>query len=197
MGGPDRLILASASPRRRDLLASIGVVPDAVRPADIDETPRKAELPRPYALRLAREKAAAAAEPGALVLAADTVVAAGRRILGKPADEAEAHAFLSLLSGRRHRVATGVALRFGDREWTRLVETQVKVKRLSDAEISAYLRSGEWCGKAGGYAIQGIAAGFVPSINGSYTNVVGLPLAETANLLAGAGWPVTWEGPAA
>lgn len=202
MGGPERLtparlILASASPRRRDLLASVGVVPDEVRPADIDETPRKGELPRPYALRLAREKAASAAEPGALVLAADTVVSAGRRILGKPEDEAEAHAFLTLLSGRRHRVATGVALRLGDREWTRLVETQVKIKRLSDAEISAYLRSGEWRGKAGGYAIQGIAAGFVPSINGSYTNVVGLPLAETANLLAGAGWPVTWEGPAA
>ncbi len=202
MGGParlipDRLILASASPRRRDLLASVGVAPDEVRPADIDETPRKGELPRPYALRLAREKAAAVAEPGALVLAADTVVSAGRRILGKPEDEAEAHAFLTLLSGRRHRVATGVALRLADREWTRLVETQVKIKRLSDAEISAYLRSGEWRGKAGGYAIQGIAAGFVPSINGSYTNVVGLPLAETANLLAGAGWPVTWEGPAA
>ncbi|SDW29170.1 septum formation protein [Albimonas donghaensis] len=193
-----RLVLASASPRRRDLLASIGVVPDAVLPADIDETPRRTELPRPYAQRLAREKAAAvAARPeatGALVLAADTVVAAGRRILGKPENEAEAHAFLTLLSGRRHRVATGVALRLGDREWTRLVETQVRFKRLSDAEISAYLRSGEWRGKAGGYAIQGIGAAFVPAINGSYTNVVGLPLTETAGLLAGAGLTVTYEG---
>ncbi|SFJ19561.1 Maf family protein [Albimonas pacifica] len=194
--GP-RLVLGSASPRRLALLASIGVVPDAVIPADIDETPKKDEEPRPYALRLAREKAkAVAAGLGGddAVLAADTVVAAGRRILGKPQDEAEAYGFLSLLSGRRHRVITGVALRRGGREWTRRVETQVRFKRLSDAEISAYLRSGEWRGKAGGYAIQGIGAGFVPAINGSYTNVVGLPLVEVANLLQGAGVPVTWEG---
>jgi septum formation protein len=190
-----RLILGSASPRRRDLLAQIGVTPDAIAPADIDETPRKGELPRRYAERLATEKArTVAAGPDELVLTADTVVSAGRRILGKPADAAEAEAFLRLLSGRRHRVATAVALRRGDRLWARLVETQVKLKYLSDAEIAAYLRSGEWRGKAGGYAIQGIAAAFVPWIGGSYTAVVGLPLTETANLLIGAGYPISYEG---
>ncbi|MGM0584132.1 MAG: Maf family protein [Pseudomonadota bacterium] len=191
-----RLILGSASPRRRDLLAAVGVAPDAIRPAEIDETPRRGELPRLYAERLAREKAEAIAkaEPGALVLAADTVVAAGRRILGKPETEDEARGFLALLSGRRHRVITAVALRRDAREWTRRVETQVKMKRLSEGEIAAYLRSGEWRGKAGGYAIQGIGAAFVPAINGSYTNVVGLPLTETLGLLAGAGYPVTYDG---
>jgi septum formation protein len=190
-----RLILGSASPRRRDLLAQIGVTPDAIAPADIDETPRKDELPRRYAERLAAEKArAVAADPDDLVLTADTVVSAGRRILGKPADAAEAEAFLRLLSGRRHRVATAIVLRRGDRLWARLVETQVKLKRLSDAEIAAYLASGEWRGKAGGYAIQGIAGAFVPWIGGSYTAVVGLPLTETANLLIGAGYPVSYEG---
>ncbi|MDF2233138.1 Maf family protein [Albimonas sp. CAU 1670] len=202
MRAAPRLVLGSASPRRLALLASIGVVPDAVLPADIDETPARDEEPRRYALRLARQKAAAVTEAlplgdDAAVLAADTVVAAGRRILGKPADEAEAYRFLALLSGRRHRVITGVALRRGAREWTRRVETQVRFKRLSQDEISAYLRSGEWRGKAGGYAIQGIGAGFIPAINGSYTNVVGLPLTEVANLLQGAGVPVTWEGPPA
>jgi septum formation protein len=190
-----RLILGSASPRRRDLLAQIGVTPDAIAPADIDETPRKGELPRRYAERLAAEKAqAVAAAPDDLVLTADTVVSAGRRILGKPADAAEAEAFLRLLSGRRHRVATAVALRLGERQWLRLVETQVKIKRLSDAEIAAYLACGEWRGKAGGYAIQGIAGAFVPWIGGSYSAVVGLPLTETANLLIGAGYPVSYEG---
>jgi septum formation protein len=190
-----RLILASASPRRLALLAGIGVRPDAVIPADIDETPRKAELPRPYALRLAQEKAAvvASAQPQALVLAADTVVSVGRRILGKPADPAEAERFLRLLSGRRHRVTTGVCLRLGLRAWSRRVETAVRFKRLSDAEIAAYVASGEWQGKAGGYAIQGIAAAFVPWLSGSYTNVVGLPLTETAGLLAGAGYPVPYR----
>ena len=186
-----RLILASASPRRRDLLAQIGAEPDAVAPADIDETPRDGELPRAYALRLAEEKAAAtAARPdaaGAAVLAADTVVSAGRRILGKPGDAAEAERFLRLLSGRRHRVTTGVALRFGGHVWRRRVETQVRFKRLSDAEIAAYLAAGEWRGKAGGYAIQGIGGAFVPAINGSYSNVVGLPLTETAGMLEAAG----------
>jgi septum formation protein len=192
-----RLVLASASPRRRQLLAQIGVTPDAVAPADIDETPRKGELPRRYVLRMAEEKSAAAHGPDALTLAADTVVSVGRRILGKPADETEAAAFLALLSGRRHRVATAVALRLGARLWTRRVETQVRFKRLSRAETAAYLASGEWRGKAGGYAIQGIAAAFIPAINGSYTNVVGLPLTETANLLTGAGYPVTYAGPPA
>lgn len=190
-----RLILGSASPRRRELLAQIGVTPDEIRPADIDETPLKGEPPRDYALRLASEKAAAvAADEGDLVLTADTVVAVGRRILGKPADEAEAVRYLLLLSGRRHRVITGVALRHGDRVWSRRVEAQVKFKRLSDEEVSAYIRSGEWRGKAGGYAIQGIGAAFIPWISGSYTAVVGLPLPEVAGLLSGAGYPVTFDG---
>jgi septum formation protein len=188
-----RLVLASASPRRRDLLAQIGLAPDAVAPADIDETPLRGELPRPHALRLARAKAAAAAaaagDPAAFVLAADTVVAAGRRILGKPADAAEAARFLALLSGRRHRVVTAVALHHAGRITERAVETAVKFKRLSEAEIAAYLASGEWRDKAGGYAIQGRAAAFVPWIGGSYSNVVGLPLTETLALLRGAGYP--------
>jgi septum formation protein len=194
-----RLILASASPRRRALLAQIGVAPDAVAPADIDETPRVGETPRAYATRIADEKAAVAAAqaPDALVLAADTVVSAGRRILGKPADAAEAERFLRLLSGRRHRVATAATLRRGDQVWRRLVETQVRMKRLSDEELAAYLATGEWRGKAGGYAIQGIGAALIPAINGSYTNVVGLPLTETANMLRGAGYPVTLAGEAA
>ncbi|MHA3915679.1 Maf family protein [Halovulum sp. GXIMD14793] len=191
-----RLILASASPRRRELLATIGVVPDDIRPADIDETPAKAELPRPYAVRLAAEKSAAIAAPGDLVLAADTVVAAGRRILGKPVERDEARSFLELLSGRRHKVITAVALRHGDKLWQRAVETAVKLKPLSPQEIREYLDSGEWDGKAGGYAIQGIAAAFVPWINGSYSNVVGLPLTETSQLLRGAGYPISFAGPA-
>ena len=170
------------------------MTPDAVAPADIDETPRKGELPRRYVLRMAEEKSAAVHAADALTLAADTVVSVGRRILGKPADEAEAAAFLALLSGRRHRVATAVALRLGERLWTRRVETQVRFKRLSRQESAAYVASGEWRGKAGGYAIQGIAAAFIPAINGSYTNVVGLPLTETANLLTGAGYPVSYAG---
>lgn len=189
-----RLILGSASPRRRDLLAQIGVTPDAVIPAEIDETPRRDETPRLYVLRMAVEKAQAIPDDEALILGADTVVTVGSRILGKPADAGEAAQFLLLLAGRRHRVTTAVALRRGARLWTRRVETQVKVKRLSDGELSAYLRSGEWRGKAGGYAIQGLFAAFVPEIFGSYTNVVGLPLTETANLLTGAGYPVTLEG---
>jgi septum formation protein len=186
-----RLVLASASPRRRDLLAQVGVVPDDVFPADIDERPRRGELPRPYAERLAREKARAAGPDDAFVLAADTVVALGRRILGKPADAAEAERFLRLLSGRRHRVITAVALRAGDTLRERAVETAVKMKRLSDEEITGYLACGEWQGKAGAYAIQGFAGAFVPWIGGSYTNVVGLPLVETLNLLRGAGYPIS------
>ncbi|MGD1924946.1 MAG: Maf family protein [Paracoccaceae bacterium] len=188
-----RLVLGSASPRRRDLLAQIGVVPDAISPADIDEMPTKGELPRPYVERMAREKNVAVAGAD-LILTADTVVSAGRRILGKPSDAGEAAEFLLLLSGRRHRVTTSVCLRQGETLRQRTVETRVKMKRLSDAELSAYLRSGEWQGKAGGYAIQGIGAAFIPEIIGSYTNVVGLPLTETANLLAGMGYPVSYEG---
>lgn len=185
-----RLILASSSPRRRDLLALIGVVPDAIDPADIDETPRKAELPAPHALRLATEKAAAVAarHPGAVVLAADTVVACGRRILPKTEDEASARRCLDLLSGRRHRVHTGVCVVDAQgRPRSRRVETAVIFKRLSAAEIDAYIASGEWHGKAGGYAIQGLAALFVRQIVGSHPNVVGLPLFETAGLLRAAG----------
>lgn len=187
-----KLVLGSASPRRRDLLAGIGVVPDLISPADIDESPQKDELPRHYVERMAREKNTAIASDD-LVLTADTTVHAGRRILGKPDDAAEAARFLLLLSGRAHRVTTSVCLRHGQTFRQRTVETRVKIKRLSDAEISAYLRSGEWQGKAGGYAIQGLAAAFIPEIHGSYTNVVGLPLTETANLLMGLGYPVSYE----
>lgn len=194
-GRAGRLVLGSASPRRRSLLAQIGVVPDAVVPADIDETPGKGELPRAYAKRMAEEKCAAiAAEASdAYVLAADTVVSVGRRILGKPRDAAEAASFLMLLSGRSHRVTTAVCLRHGALATLRAVETRVTVKRLSDGELSAYLRSGEWQGKAGGYAIQGLFGAFIPAINGSYTNVVGLPLAESAALLSGMGFRISYE----
>ncbi|BAQ71275.1 maf protein [Rhodovulum sulfidophilum] len=189
-----RLILGSQSPRRKQLLAQIGVIPDDVRPADIDETPHRGELPRPYCIRLAAEKARAVAATGdELVLSADTTVALGRRILGKPADAGEAAAFLYAMSGRRHRVVTAVALRLGDRIWERDVVTQVRMKQLTDAEINAYLASGEWQGKAGGYGIQGRAGAFVPWIGGSFTAVVGLPLAETATLLRAAGYPLDAE----
>ncbi|MBL3553850.1 Maf family protein [Rhodovulum sulfidophilum] len=189
-----RLILGSQSPRRKQLLAQIGVIPDDVRPADIDETPHRGELPRPYCIRLAAEKARAVVAAGdELVLSADTTVALGRRILGKPADAGEAAAFLYAMSGRRHRVVTAVALRLGDRIWERDVVTQVRMKQLTDAEINAYLASGEWQGKAGGYGIQGRAGAFVPWIGGSFTAVVGLPLAETATLLRAAGYPLDAE----
>jgi septum formation protein len=192
------LILASASPRRRDLLAQIGVVPREIRPADIDETPASGELPRAHALRLAREKAAAIdCGPDEVILAADTVVAAGRRILGKPADAAEAERFLGILSGRRHTVHTAVAVRAPRLERARAVATQVRFKQLSGEEIAGYLASGEWQGKAGGYAIQGIGGAFIPWINGSYTAVVGLPLTETAGLLQAAGVPLRFDGAAA
>ena len=186
-----RLILASASPRRRDLLAQIGVTPDLIRAPDIDETPVEGELPRPYCRRMAQEKAAAVEiGPGEVVLAADTTVALGRRILGKPADAAEAAAFLVALSGRRHRVVTAVAVRSAERSWLRDVVSRVEMKRLSDTELNAYLASGDWRGKAGAYGIQGPAGAFVPWLSGSFTGVVGLPLAETAQLLAAAGYPV-------
>ena len=173
------------------MLAQIGVTPARVVPADIDETPRADELPRDYAHRLAYEKAAAV--EGEVVLAADTVVAAGRRILGKPANADEARSFLDLLSGRRHRVMTAVAVK-SDEIRTRVVITQVKLKRLSADEITGYIASGEWKGKAGGYAIQGIAGAFVPWINGSYTAVVGLPLTESAGMLQAAGVPLQFDG---
>ncbi len=186
-----RLILGSASPRRAELLATVGIVPDAVLPPEIDEEPRPAELPRPYAERLAREKAAAVdAGPDDVVLCADTTVALGRRILGKPADAGQAAAFLTALAGRRHRVITAVAVRRGPRVWQRTSVSAVKVRRLSDAELNGYLASGEWQGKAGAYAIQGRAAAFIPWISGSFSGIVGLPLAETATLLAAAGYAV-------
>lgn len=186
-----RLILASASPRRLDLLAQAGIVPDAVRPADIDETPLRGELPRATALRLARAKAeAAAGGPGEIVLAADTVVALGRRQLGKPGGLEEASAFLRLLSGRRHRVITAVVVRADGGERTRVVETAVRFKRLSEAEVVAHVTNGDWQDKAGGYAIQGRAAALIPWIGGSFSSVVGLPLTETIGLLEAAGSPI-------
>ena len=190
-----RLVLGSASPRRHDLLAQLGITPDAVLPPDIDEAPRRAELPRAYAARLAREKAGAVPGlDGDIILCADTTVAIGRRILGKPADAGEAAEFLLALGGRRHQVITAVAVRCGARFWTRESVSAVKMKRLSDLELNAYLASNEWQGKAGGYAIQGAAGAFIPWISGSFTGIVGLPLAETAALLQAAGYPV-WSKP--
>ena len=191
--GAAPLVLASASPRRLQLLHQVGIKPADVDPAEVDETPRRKELPRHYAQRVAADKLAAVAarHPGAFLLAADTVVAVGRRILPKPADEAEARRCLELLSGRRHRVLGAVAVQAPDgRRAGTLVTTAVIFKRLSEGEIRGYLTSGEWRGKAGGYAIQGAAAAFIPKVIGSYPNVVGLPLAETCNLLSGLGYRV-------
>jgi septum formation protein len=186
-----QLILGSASPRRLELLAQLGIRPDAVLPPDVDETPLRGEVPLAYCRRIARQKAEAVPS-GAddVVLCADTTVALGRRVLGKPVDAAEAATFLIALAGRRHRVITAVAVRRGARLWTREVVSAVRLKRLSDDELNAYLASGEWQGKAGAYAIQGLAGAFVPWMQGSFSAVVGLPLAETAHLLAAAGWPV-------
>lgn len=187
-----RLILASASPRRLDLLRQIGLVPDAVAPADIDEEPRRRELPARLAMRLADAKADAVAAryPDEIVLGADTVVACGRRILPKAETRSQAEACLKLLSGRRHRVHGGIAVRGPARRASRLITTIVAFKRLTPQEIAAYLDSGEWHGKAGGYAIQGRAAAFVRGINGSYSNIVGLDLFATAALLRGIGLEV-------
>jgi septum formation protein len=186
-----RLVLASASPRRFELLARLGIVPDAVIPAEIDETPQARELPAAYACRMAAEKAASVATPGSLVLAADTVVAAGRRILPKTGDEAEARAALALLSGRRHRVFSAVTLIDGDgRARHRLSTSIVTFKRLSADEIDAYLAAGEWRGKAGGYAIQGRAEALVRFLSGSHSGVMGLPLHEARALLRAAGYPL-------
>ena len=186
-----RLVLASASPRRRDLLARIGVVPDEIAPAAIDETPLRGELPAHYACRMAAEKAAAVARPGALVLAADTVVAAGRRILPKAEEEETASTILTLLSGRRHRVFSAVTLvDCGGKARHRLSTTIVAFKRFGEEELAAYLASGEWHGKAGAYAIQGRAEALVRMISGSHSGVVGLPLYETRALLRAAGYPL-------
>nr|WP_202131646.1 Maf family nucleotide pyrophosphatase [Aurantiacibacter rhizosphaerae] len=186
-----KLVLASASPRRREWLSRLGIEPDAVTPADIDETPHARELPRDYAVRMAREKAQAVDGAGAHVLSGDTVVAAGRRILPKAEDEATARECLVLLSGRRHRVFSAVTLAAPDgsiRE--KLSETQLKFKRLSPEEIDAYIASGEWEGKAGGYAIQGMAEALISWIQGSHSGVVGLPLYETRILLKSAGFAI-------
>ena len=193
-GARPRLILGSASPRRRELLAQIGVVPDEIRAADIDETPLRAELPRDYCRRVTLAKAEATPRrSGEIVLTADTTVALGRRILGKPEDEKEAAAFLFALSGRRHRVITSVAVVSDKGARLRDVVSAVRMKRLSDAEVNAYLASGDWRGKAGGYAIQGPAGSFIPWIQGSFSAIMGLPVAETAALLTDAGYPL-YEG---
>jgi septum formation protein len=194
-----RLVLASASPRRLTLLKQIGVVPEAILPSEIDETPRRGEPPRALAQRLAMEKAEASAAIAleradlapCLTLAADTVVCVGRRILPKCEALGEAETCLDLLSGRAHRVYSGLTLiAASGAARRRLVETRLRFKRLSREELEAYLKSGEWRGKAGGYAIQGLAGAFVERLVGSYSNVVGLPLAETAALLAGEGYPI-------
>jgi septum formation protein len=199
MAGRVKLVLASGSPRRLALLAQIGIEPDRLMPVTIDESPRKRETPRNLARRLAREKVAAALSvlkseaelAGALVLAADTVVSVGRRILPRADQIEEAAACLRQLSGRSHRVHTALALATAKGQVRRrLVETRVRFKRLSREDIESYLASGEWRGKAGGYAIQGIAGGFVVKLIGSYSGVVGLPLYETMTLLAGEGYPV-------
>ena len=186
-----KLILASASPRRLDLLAQIGVMPDLVLPADINEDPIGGELPRDHGLRLAQEKAIKIAgdNPDHIILAADTVVGVGRRILPKTETADQARHCLELMSGRGHRVFTGVAvIKANGDMMSRVVETRLKMKRLSSKELQDYLDSEEWKGKAGGYGIQGRAGAFIPSLIGSYTNVVGLPLFETRNLLMGAGY---------
>ncbi|WP_171241441.1 nucleoside triphosphate pyrophosphatase [Ruegeria sp. HKCCA5491] len=187
-------ILGSGSPRRLDLLAQLGVQPDAIRAPDIDEAPLKGELPVSYCNRITRAKVQAVqADSDDITLCADTTVALGRRILGKPEDAGQAAEFLHALSGRRHRVITSVAVRRGERVLQRDVVSQVKVKRLSDVEINAYLATGDWQGKAGAYAIQGPAGAFIPWISGSFTGIVGLPLSETAALLQGIGYPLYRE----
>jgi septum formation protein len=184
------LVLASESPRRLNLLAQGGIVPDAVKPANIDETVKRGELPRGYVERLAREKAsAAAAGNGAIVLAADTTVVCGRRLLHKAETADEVRQYMVLLSGRRHQVITGIAVRLGEKVCTRTVLTRVSFARLRPAQIEGYVQCGEGIGKAGGYAMQGRAETFVKSINGSYSNVVGLPLYETVTMLRGLGYP--------
>ena len=184
-------ILGSGSPRRLDLLALLGIHPDAIRSPEVDETPLKGELPVPCCNRITQEKLQAVqANSDDITLCADTTVALGRRILGKPEDAGQAAEYLYALSGRRHRVITSVAVRRGGKILQRDVVSQVKVKRLSDTEINAYLAMNHWQGKAGAYAIQGPAGAFIPWISGSFTGIVGLPLAETATLLQGIGYPL-------
>jgi septum formation protein len=199
MIGRPKLILASGSPRRLSLINQVGIEPDALRPADIDESPKRGELPRAYATRLARTKAETALDmvriddelKGSYILAADTAVAVGRRILPKAEVLDEAAQCLRLLSGRNHRVHTAICLVTPKETFRqRYVETRVRFKRLSEEDIEAYLASGEWRGKAGGYAAQGIAGGFVVKLVGSYSNIVGLPLYETLTLLGGEGYPI-------
>jgi septum formation protein len=187
-----QLVLASSSPRRRDLLARIGVVPDRIASPDIDESPHKGELPRVYALRMAIEKAhAVLREPGELIVAGDTTVAVGRRILPQAADPDMQRGFLKLLSGRRHHVLSAVCvIDAGGKARHRISDTIVRFKRLSETEIDAYIASGEGLGKAGGYAIQGRAEALVDWMAGSHSGVVGLPLYETRALLRAAGYPV-------
>lgn len=187
-----KLVLASASPRRLDLLAQIGITPSAVIPANIDETPLKGEIPREHALRLALAKCAAVQQDGAFVLAADTVVACGRHILPKAESDADAAQCLDLLSGRRHHVFGGIAIRTPDgKTISRIVDTQVIFKPLTAAEKAQYIASGEWNGKAGGYAVQGLAAGFIKEIRGSYSNIVGLSLYDSLQMLNGLGFSQT------
>lgn len=192
-----RLILGSGSPRRLELLAQLGLTPFAVRAPEINEDPKDAEKPRDYVRRMAQEKAqASVCADDEVVLCADTTVAVGRRILGKPADAVETEAFLRLMSGRRHKVITAIAVKTPNGIRVKDVVTDVKMKRLSDVEIAGYIATDDWRGKAGGYAIQGPASAFIPWISGSYSGVVGLPLAETANLLQSSGL-VMWsqQGP--
>ena len=186
-----RLILGSGSPRRKELLAQIGVVADEIRAPDIDETPLKGELPGPYCRRMARQKVEAI-EIGddEIVLCADTTVALGRRIFGKAENAGEAAEILLKLAGRRHSVITAISLKKGSQIWERDVTTSVKIKRLSDQDLNAYIASDDWVGKAGAYAIQGPAGAFIPWIQGSYSAVMGLPVAETAALLLAAGYPL-------
>ena len=199
MIGRPNLVLASGSPRRLNLINQVGITPDSLRPSDIDETPKRGELPRSLAIRLAKEKANTALAAvqrdqelaGAYILAADTVVAVGRRILPKAELLDDAHQCLRLLSGRNHHVYTGVCLVTPKGVFRqRLIETRVRLKRLSNDDIEAYLAAGEWQGKAGGYAVQGLASAFIVKISGSYSNIVGLPLYETVSMLAGEGYPV-------
>lgn len=187
-----RLILGSGSPRRLELLAQLGITPDDVQPPDVDETPLKGETPRRYCERVTRDKAQAVPrQPGEIALVADTTVALGRRIFGKPKDREEAAAFLGLLSGRRHRVITSVVVASDAGLTSRTVESVVRMKRLSDQELASYLDTNDWQGKAGAYAIQGPAGAFIPWISGSYTAIMGLPVHETAMLLAAAGFPMS------